>query len=133
MDAKEFFQTIVKPNYQESDRNPDDLRLLWNAVVSMNTVAEYVALDRLGYSSSLIRSKITSEADKIRKQFVELDKLNECAVTFKHVRRHKGQVRVATATGVSPDRPSTYRIDGDDLRLVLNQAYVAISQFQELN
>ena len=49
MNAVDFFEDVVKRNYKQFVDDPDDLRLLWNAVVSMNTVAEYVALHRLGY------------------------------------------------------------------------------------
>jgi len=41
VDAREFFNTVVKPNYAEFSRHPTDIRLLWNALISMNTVAEY--------------------------------------------------------------------------------------------
>ena len=44
-----FCYNVVKPNYDEFVRSPNDTRLLWNALVSMNTVAEYLALERLGY------------------------------------------------------------------------------------
>jgi hypothetical protein len=64
MNAAEFFRTIVKANYDEFLRNPQDLRLLWNAVVSMNTVAEYVALERLGYEE-LSRVGLGTKANQI--------------------------------------------------------------------
>jgi hypothetical protein len=54
MDASEFFNTVVKRNYEEwtgFTGNQDDFRLLWNAIVSMNTVPEYLALDELGYAN----------------------------------------------------------------------------------
>ena len=50
MDASEFFNTVVKRNYQEFTGSSDDFRLLWNAIVSMNTVAEHVALEQLQYA-----------------------------------------------------------------------------------
>jgi hypothetical protein len=43
MDAAEFFNTVVKRNYEEFTNNPNDFRSLWNAIVSMNTVPEYIA------------------------------------------------------------------------------------------
>jgi hypothetical protein len=33
MDAREFFQDVVKPNYDEFVQSPDNIRLLWNVVV----------------------------------------------------------------------------------------------------
>jgi hypothetical protein len=38
MDAREFFKTVVIPNYTEFSQHPNDIRLFWNAVISMNTV-----------------------------------------------------------------------------------------------
>jgi len=49
MDAKEFFSAVVVENYKEAIADPANLRKLWNAAVSMNTVAEYLALHRAGY------------------------------------------------------------------------------------
>jgi hypothetical protein len=43
MDAKEFFSVVVVENYKEAIADPANLRKLWNAAVSMNTVAEYLA------------------------------------------------------------------------------------------
>ena len=48
MDTSEFFNMVVKRNYQEFTSNPDDFRLLWNAIISMNSVPEYMALDQHG-------------------------------------------------------------------------------------
>ena len=44
MDTGEFFQNVARRNYFEFFERGDDIRLLWNAVVSMNSVAEYLAL-----------------------------------------------------------------------------------------
>jgi len=46
MDASEFFNTVVKPNYDDFTKM-DDYRSLWNAIVSMNTVPEYMAFEQL--------------------------------------------------------------------------------------
>jgi hypothetical protein len=43
MDAKEFFSAVVVENYKEAIADPANLRKLWNAAVSMNTIAEYLA------------------------------------------------------------------------------------------
>jgi hypothetical protein len=51
MDARDYFEQIVKPNYYEAKDNPNDLRSVWNAILTMNTVAESIALERLDYSS----------------------------------------------------------------------------------
>ena len=39
MDARDYFEQIVKPNYYEAKDNPNDLRSVWNAILTMNTVA----------------------------------------------------------------------------------------------
>ena len=50
MDAGEFFQNVARRNYFEFFERGDDIRLLWNAVVSMNSVAEYLALHQQNYA-----------------------------------------------------------------------------------
>jgi hypothetical protein len=138
MDAAEFFRDIVKANYNEFTINTDDLRLLWNAVVSMNTVAEYVALDRLGYVG-VSRDRLYKEAEKIRVNSPILSDLNFCAVTFKHVRKIKDQKKgggfstIATSTGASSEDPTTWRIGSHDPVQVLGQAFAALSAFPELS
>ena len=44
MDAREHFQSVVVPSYSAFVRSPSDFHLLGNALVSMNTVAEYLGL-----------------------------------------------------------------------------------------
>jgi hypothetical protein len=60
MDASEFFREVVKSNYEESVKNPHSFRSLWNALVSMNTVAEFVALERLEYSPTSAKELMQS-------------------------------------------------------------------------
>jgi hypothetical protein len=40
MNAAEFFRDVVKPNYNQLINNPNDLGALWNALVSIDTIAE---------------------------------------------------------------------------------------------
>jgi hypothetical protein len=68
MDARELFQEVVSPNYREFIESQNDIRLLWNALVSMNSVAEYLALERLNYASTS-RQIIMYVADKVREQY----------------------------------------------------------------
>jgi hypothetical protein len=49
MDTREYFNYVVVPNYNEFVRRPTDFHLLWNALVSMNTVAEHLGLYQRGY------------------------------------------------------------------------------------
>src|SRR5215472_12246726 len=62
MDAYEFFHEIVAPNCEEALRPPYRLRLAWNAIVSLNTVPEFVALHRLGYRVNVDRDLLTAKA-----------------------------------------------------------------------
>jgi hypothetical protein len=78
MDATEFFQQIIEPNYAEATRAPDDLRLLLNAIITMNTVAEFVALDRSKYGK-IGEEELTRSANQIRRQFPCLEDLQFCA------------------------------------------------------
>jgi len=87
MDAYEFFHEIVVPNCDEALREPYKLRLAWNAIVSLNTVPEFVALDRLGYKIDVDRGLLDSKADEIRKSYLALVSLNHEAIKLKHVRR----------------------------------------------
>jgi hypothetical protein len=74
MDAYEFFHEIVVPNCDEALREPYKLRLAWNAIVSLNTVPEFVALDRLGYKIDVDRGLLDSKADEIRKSYLRSSK-----------------------------------------------------------
>jgi hypothetical protein len=65
MNAREFFQDVVSRNYCEFVGCPNDIRLLWNALVSMNSVAEHLALDQLDYAQ-VSRDELTSVANQIR-------------------------------------------------------------------
>jgi hypothetical protein len=65
MKAADFFSDIAARNYEEASRNPDCLRFVWNAVVSMNTAPEYVALERLNYRE-VPRSELDKAAGEVR-------------------------------------------------------------------
>jgi hypothetical protein len=137
MNAAEFFNGLAKCNYQEFNRNLGSRRHLWNAIVSMNTVAEYVALDHLGYGQ-VPRVKLDEAAKKIRDKHPVLKDLKYCAETFKHVRKIKdhpklrpGFSTIATSTGVSDD-PTTWQIGQYDPVDVLCRAVAALSNFPEL-
>src|SRR5262249_33095987 len=86
MDASEFFNTVVKRNYEEFTNNPNDFRSLWNAIVSMNTVAEYMALEQLQYAQ-VPREKLDATAKQIRDKDQSLIDLKSCAEALKHVRK----------------------------------------------
>jgi hypothetical protein len=86
MDAKEFYQQVALKNYDEYKANPSSYNKLWNALLSANTVAEHVGLERLNYGSSATRSELAEKAHDVRHQYPALKSLNDRAITLKHVR-----------------------------------------------
>jgi hypothetical protein len=87
MDAHEFFHQIVEPNCENALRPPYHLRLAWNAILSLNTVPEFIALHRLGYKTDVDRDLLYRETEDIRKKYPALTQLNNEAIKLKHVRR----------------------------------------------
>jgi|SRR5215831_12565696 len=144
MDASEFFNTVVKRNYQEWTGfagNPDDFRLLWNAIISMNTVPEYMALDQLGYAQ-VPRKVLDATAKQIRDKHQSLIDLKFCAEALKHVRKIPGKQKQGsvtlnvkpsanpanvTSTNVSSINRATWIIDGYDLVDVAQRAFNTLS------
>jgi hypothetical protein len=101
--AGEFFREVAKRNYEEFTRSRSDFRLLWNAMVSMNTVAEYLALHERGYQP-VRRDVIGMKAEEIRNRYPSLREVKFCAETLKHVRKLTGGRNVAfsaSSTAVS--------------------------------
>jgi len=139
MDAREFFETVVKPNYYEAKSNRDDFRLIWNAIVSMNTVPEYVALERLKYIHD--RQAVDDESVQIRNAHQPLSNLKTCAEALKHARKQQ-RTKVGlyaappaitvTSTAVNTSQPSTWVIGGDDLMTLLDQSLQVLMRFPEL-
>jgi hypothetical protein len=135
MDSRDFFQDVAARNYYEFFQRHDDKRLLWNAVVSMNSVAEWLALDRLGYPP-ISRKDLELEAQKIREQY-SLSDLKVCAETFKHVRKIKDQrggavfTSIASSTGVTSDK-ATWTINGLDVVDVLQKAFANLDRMPQL-
>ena len=95
MNAREHFENTVVPNYNDFVQSPSDFRLLENALFSMNTVAERLALERREYGQ-VARGVLYGEAQKIRDDLSGLSHLQSCANTLKHVRSIKDQ-RVASS------------------------------------
>ena len=130
MDAREYFQRIVVPDYAHFQQSPNDIRLLFNALVSMNTVPEFLALHRLGYALDISREKLDEEAETIRVD-LRLTALQFCANMFKHVRRiprRSSSEFTASSTAVSPDDQGTWTVLGDDLVEVVHKAFATLKQ-----
>jgi hypothetical protein len=140
MNVVDFFKDVVKPNYEKFVDDQDQLRRLWNAVVSMNTVAEYLALDRFRYEK-VGREEFAEKAKEIRTNNPILLDLKVCAETLKHVRKLEGKVgntevtSTASSTGLLPGQPATWVIDHDSHRYVLpdvlRRAFDLLSAFPE--
>jgi hypothetical protein len=132
MDAREFFQNVVVPRYTEFVRRPTDFPVLWTALVSMNTVPEYLALHKRGYPSDFSRSELHREAKEIRGQLSGLADLQFCADTFKHVRK-SGFGLQASSTGIDLNDPTTWKIGRHDLVQVAQSAFATLGKIPELN
>ena len=76
MDAYEFFHQIVEPNCENALRPPYHLRLAWNAIVSLNTVPEFIVLHRLGYKTDVDRDLLYRETEEIQKNHGRGQKAN---------------------------------------------------------
>jgi hypothetical protein len=138
MNAAKFFRDVAKGNYEQFLDCRGSRRLLWNAIVSMNTVAEYVALYRLEYRK-VSRQELDQNSKQIRDSFPSLGDLKYCAETFKHVRKIKDHpnlasrfTTVATSTGVSDNDLNTWKIEQHDLVQVLHKAFAILSVLPEL-
>ena len=137
MDAAEFFRDVVKPNYQESVNNPHSFRSLWNTLVSMNTVAEFVALERIEYAA-VSRNKLMESANVLRDQ--SLADLKFCVEALKHVRKIEDNKKLdekftilATSTGISPHDQTTWEIGPYKLTELRQRAFATLTTFPELN
>jgi hypothetical protein len=128
MDAREYFQRIVVPNYAYFQERPNDIRLLFNALVSMNTVPEFLALHRRKYSLDISREELLQDAQGIREE-LGLTTLQSCANMFKHVRRmRRGSSEITSSTAVSPDDQGTWTVLGYDLADVVHKAFATLKQ-----
>jgi hypothetical protein len=114
MDVFVFFDTVVAPNCREAKDQPSSFRLVWNAILSLNTIAEALALHNLGYKD-VEQNTLTCEATRIRDNYPSLQSLNRCAITLKHVRsiptkasRNSGTNLTSTSTGISPADIATW-------------------------
>ena len=133
MDAKQFFNEVVAPNYSDAHQDPGNFRFVSNAITCMNTVAEFIALERLGYPPQLERSDLETAANKIRKANPPLCELKYWVETLKHVRKltnAKGSSHQVTAssTSVSPSNPSTWQHLSD----LMERAFTKMKTFKEL-
>jgi hypothetical protein len=134
MDARVFFEHVVKPNYHEALNSSRDFRAIWNAFHSVNTAIEAVALERVQYAQG--RNIVDEERQRILAEHESLSDHKLCTEALKHVRKQTRSV-TATSTNILPSDPSTWQIDINgkqrDLLTVLDRAFETISNFPELN
>jgi len=77
MDFRERCQSALR-NYEEFELNSNDYRLLENAIFSMDTMPERLALHQLGHPQ-LSRKALNEEAQKMRGQ--QKARLSHCRHT----------------------------------------------------
>ncbi|MGZ4883047.1 MAG: hypothetical protein ACXV2A_04050 [Halobacteriota archaeon] len=133
MNAKEFFDEVVAPNYLDAHQHPNNFKLVCNAITCMNTVAEFVALERLGYPTVLTRSDLETKANEIRKNNPPLCDLKYWVDTLKHVRKltnAKTDTHEVTrsSTSILVSDPSSWQHLND----LIEEAHVKMATFKEL-
>jgi hypothetical protein len=137
MDAREHFQSVVVPNYNDFVQSPTEYRFLDNTLSSMNTVAERLGLHQLEYDQ-VGRGVLNQEAQRIRDQSSSLKDLKFCVETLKHGRKivdHGGGkfTTIATSTGIDTNDPRTWKIGDHNLVQLAHSAFETLSKITELN
>jgi hypothetical protein len=136
MDASDFFNNVVKPNYDEFVGSPTNIRSLWNVLVSMNTVPEFLALQQREYPPYISRNELHKLAEEIRGDLSGFLDLQFCADALKHIRKNfkdpGGGGATASSTGLLPDDQATWTIVGYDLVKVVHNAFATLRGIPEL-
>lgn len=105
-------------------------------MVSMNTVAEYVALERAEYDPNIERDELLRQANNIRRDTKTLCDLKFCAESLKHVRKIEGRGKnfsvTGTSTGIDVDDQTTWLINEIDLKKLMQKALAELETFPEL-
>ena len=132
MDAKGFFSQVIDKNYKEWKADPDDFTKYWNAAVSMNTAAEFLALHRAGYPE-LTRTEVDVKVAAIRSEYPELKAIKLYANPLKHVRSHDNQKLTASSTSIAPENPNSWQLTSSmpDPRDTLDRAFARLSSMPE--
>jgi hypothetical protein len=134
MDACEFFHQIVTPNCDEAMRSPSDLRLAWNAILTLNTMPEFLVFHRLGYPEDVDDKAIGREVAEIRKNYLSLTNLNNEAIKLKHVRHLRSQKRNEPFS--STPSSTSYLISEPtpaDMLKVISDAFETIKAFPKFS
>jgi len=136
MTVKEFYQQVALKNYEDYKTDPTSYRKLWSTLVSANTVAEHVGLERLDYGPST-RTGLSNKAHEVRQDYPDLQSLNKRTIALKHVRSYVAGQLTETSTGISPSDPATWQwIDASgtthDLRDVADRIFATFRTIPEL-
>jgi hypothetical protein len=123
IDARKYFQRIVVLNYAHFQQSSNDIRLLFNALVSMNTAPEFK------YGLDIGREVLDQDARAIRDE-LGLTALQFCANMFKHVRLipRRSSEFIASSTSISPYYQGTWTVLVCDLAGVVHKAFAALKQ-----
>ena len=122
------FQSHRVENYKEAIADPANFRKLWNAAISMNTVAEFLALHRAGYPTTLKSGEVDEKAEAVRSEYPDLKAIKSYADKLKHLRKHVGQQLTASSTSILPrDQPSFV-----DLKNLVERTFTTLDRISEL-
>jgi hypothetical protein len=101
----------------------------------MNTVPEYIALERAGYAE-ISRTELAQRANEIRDKTLHLADLKYCAETLKHVRKIEDRGRAFSSqdssTSIAPEDKTTWLVGTFDLSNLLREAMAELETFPEL-
>jgi hypothetical protein len=131
MDAREYFEGVVVPSYNQFKRQ-GDFYSLKNAIVSMDGTSEHLALRQLGYAQ-VSRKMLAQETRKIRSQSSSLIDLHSCSNTLKHGRSirdyRSGKFETTgTSTSIYINDPTTWRGPRNlDLVEVLHSGFATLN------
>jgi hypothetical protein len=127
MDAREYFQGTVVPDYNAFVASPTNFRLLRHAILSMNTMPEYLGLDRRNYPPDVSRNQRRRDAQAIREdKDNNLTDLQTCADVLKHVRSNTDQGTLSS-TGIDAKNQATWYINGKYLPNVAHDGFAKLS------
>jgi hypothetical protein len=130
MDALELFQNVIVPSYTQA-KQQGDFYSLQNVIISMNTMPEHVALERLGYPAGLSRNERRVHAQAVRVE-LGLEPVQTCADVLKHVRSNTDQGTLSS-TGIDPNNRTTWKIGRHDLVQVADDGFATLKSLPELN
>lgn len=98
MNTFDFFYTVVRYNYDEFRARQYDYRLLWNALMAMNTVPEYIVLEKENFRDDMSRDELYEKANKVREADEILTVLRKCVETMRYGGKVDGKQKAVQAS-----------------------------------